>query len=52
MKLNIKTTNAAFEDKSLEAARLLREVAERIESGETEGNLKDTNGNTVGSWKL
>jgi hypothetical protein len=33
-----------------ETTRLLREVADRLEEGWTEGQLRDLNGNRVGQW--
>lgn len=53
--LTIKTDNAAFDegDKGLEVARILRELANRLETqSQTSGTLRDANGNTVGTWKL
>ena len=44
--------NAAFgeeEEWRLEAARILRELAEKIEGGRSPRVLSDTNGNRVGS---
>jgi hypothetical protein len=55
-KLNIKTGNAAFSEEEggphLELARLLREVADRVENGEDHGSVMDINGNSVGRWTL
>jgi len=50
--VKIKTQNAAFDgdDKALELARLLREIAQRLEEGQTRGEVRDTNGNTVGAF--
>ncbi len=58
--LEIETNGAAFEDDCpAELARLLRELAERIESivrhnalGEYSGGLRDLNGNTVAHWSI
>ena len=52
--LKLKTDNAAFSDgnKSFEIARILRELADKIEDGQTEGNTRDINGNTTGSFKV
>jgi CBS domain-containing protein len=45
--------NAAFEDDPLEeVARILRAVADRIESGNDEGPVRDENGNTVGRFSV
>jgi hypothetical protein len=55
-KINIKTDNAAFSKEEggphAEVARLLREVAERVENGEDYGSVMDINGNSVGRWTL
>ena len=55
-KLNIKTGNAAFAEEEggpyLELARLLREVADRVENNEDYGSIMDINGNSVGRWTL
>ena len=50
--LNIpRMENAAFDDdKRGEVARLLREVADKVISGQGHGHLYDANGNKVGSW--
>jgi hypothetical protein len=53
-KLQIETGNAAFaDDTGAELARILRELARRIEIGmHTSGGatVRDANGNKVGSW--
>ena len=52
--LEIKTSNAAFSSPYTgdEVARILREVADRILNGDTEGRTIDINGNGVGSFAL
>lgn len=52
--LKFKTDNAVFQDgnKPYEIARILREIADKIEDGQTEGNIRDINGNTTGSFKV
>lgn len=52
--LNIETSNAAFQDDAAhhEIARILRDLAERFDNGVDSGTVKDTNGNTVGSFAL
>tara|TARA_B100000700_G_C14776291_1_gene729135 strand:+ start:575 stop:763 length:189 start_codon:yes stop_codon:yes gene_type:complete len=52
--INIESGNAAFESfADKETARILREVAERIENtGDLEGVCRDHNGNRVGSWEF
>jgi hypothetical protein len=43
--------NAAFEDdRNAEVARLLRETADRVETGALGGTLVDYNGNRVGDY--
>lgn len=52
-RMSLKTRAAAFTeygDPAPEIARLLREAADRIEQGETEGALLDINGNTAGRF--
>ena len=54
-KLWINTDNAAFDDdtREFEVARMLREVADKIESNGLQWcyqNIKDINGNIVGQW--
>jgi hypothetical protein len=50
--IKIDTTNSAFSDPdpATELARILREVAKRVEAGETTGYVKDGNGNKVGRF--
>lgn len=52
MKINM--DNAAFDrGDGRELARLLREAATRLaDVGESDGTLRDINGNTVGSWEI
>lgn len=51
--LHFDTSNEAFSDSpAREAARILRKVARRLESGETDGRIRDVNGNTVGRFDL
>jgi hypothetical protein len=46
--IKIKTDNAAFEDDlGYETARILRELADRIESGSRPETARDINGNKV-----
>lgn len=43
--------NAAFgENPAEEMARILRDIAERIEQGQENGKARDINGNSIGSW--
>ncbi len=51
--LKIETANAAFEDrKHSEVARILREIAKKVDEGESSGNCRDINGNTVGKFSF
>ncbi len=52
VKIQFNTGNAAFEDSNdvYEIARILKDIADRIESGRTEGKCVDYNGNVVGEW--
>ena len=59
LRLEIKTDNAAFsEDEVLtiegryEVARLLRDVAMKIENFHESGKIMDVNGNCCGEWNL
>lgn len=57
-KLSFDTDNAAFDDMpELEIARILRDIANRVESGEVSGyhkalNVRDINGNVIGTFKF
>lgn len=45
--------NAAFcDDPAAELARMLRDVATRLERGETIGHVRDENGNRVSRFEL
>lgn len=53
--LTFSTDNAAFEGENgpAEAARILRDIAQRIEfKGDTHGTVRDINGNKVGAWSI
>lgn len=53
LRIEIATDNAAFEGNyTAEAARILREIAGRIERGSHSGPIRDANGNTVGRYEL
>ena len=53
MKIVFSTENAAFEDyREGETARILCEVARKIEGGSTSGKVVDANGNTIGSYEI
>lgn len=48
------TGNAAFggDFREHEVATILRDIANRVESGHTTGFIKDSNGNKVGKWAM
>jgi len=54
LRIEIATENAAFylhdHAPGYELARILRDVANRIEAGATEGPIYDVNGNKVGRY--
>ena len=51
--VKIKTANAAFENKGYsECARLLRQIADKLDIGTDEGTVMDVNDNKVGTFKL
>lgn len=51
--LGIKLGDAALTSMgSTELSRVIRVVADKVESGETSGNIKDINGNTVGTFEI
>ena len=49
--IELETENAAFEDGSGEAARLVQVVADRFAAGQRGGRLMDINGNRIGTWE-
>lgn len=54
-KLELETGNAAFDDCPItEAARILRDIADNLESGSQIGGgpARDANGNRVGWWEM
>jgi hypothetical protein len=55
-RVTFSTTNAAFsEDRGAEIASILRKIANAVECVGTEsdeGPVRDSNGNTVGAWKV
>lgn len=51
--IQFETGNAAFEDSPAdETARILREIASKLESGFQSGKVYDVNGNNIGKWDL
>ena len=54
-KMEFATDNAAFDDMpATECARILRDIARKIETGERldGGPIRDINGNRIGHWEL
>ena len=49
--IKFETDNDAFKEGSIEVARLLREIADRIENGDTARAIIDLNGNRIGQWE-
>jgi hypothetical protein len=51
--LSFTTNNDAFADSpELEIEYILHRTARQVRAGSREGNVRDSNGNTVGTWKL
>lgn len=51
--LTIDTGNEAFTgDKAGEVARILKEIAKKLDKGQDSGKCMDGNGNGVGKWEL
>ena len=50
--IDIKTDNAAFQDSDTELYDILGRIAMAVQDGERSGNLMDSNGNTVGKFKV
>lgn len=49
--LSFDCENAAFsDDAALEIARILREIANRVENGTSGGTIRDINGNLIGKY--
>jgi hypothetical protein len=49
--ISFKTGNAAFEENEAhEITRILRNISEKIQSGNTSGKILDLNGNNIGFW--
>ena len=53
VKIEIKTSNEAFQDGNFnyELAKILKELADKIENGYEPEKIMDSNGNTVGKIK-
>jgi hypothetical protein len=52
--IKIRMNNAAFEppNAELELSGILRDLAKHVEAGDRERTLQDTNGNTVGHFRI
>lgn len=51
--IDIDTDDAAFsDDPEVESARILRDIATRVEVGYDGGTVHDLNGNSIGTWAL
>jgi len=51
LEIRIESENAEFtENAELETARILHDIADRIENGYGGGSCMDINGNKVGTW--
>ena len=52
-KLSFETDNASFDPwRPGEIARILKDIAYKIEGGETSGSIMDSNGNKLGNWSI
>ena len=61
VEIKFRTGNAAFHDdngekdewyRNQEVARILREIADKIENGWDRGSVGDLNGNKIGDWRV
>lgn len=52
IEIDINTDNAAFQEDERELQRILLETVAKIKDGETDGYLKDYNGNRVGEFNI
>jgi hypothetical protein len=51
--LRFKTVNASFDNLThYESARILREIASKLDDYDHDGIVLDSNGNTIGKWEL
>lgn len=51
LRVEIRQDNAAFlPDAGLETARILRQLADRVQDGSSEGVLRDANGAIIGGF--
>jgi hypothetical protein len=50
--IKIETDNAAFQENHNELRTILEDLGNKLQNtNENEGAIRDTNGNTVGSWE-
>lgn len=54
MKLEMETENEAFQNGEIhyEIARILKEIAQKLEKLQDDGVIHDINGNKVGKWAI
>ena len=54
LKIEFNTDNAAFsDDLEMETVAILERITNTIKEGfRRDGTIRDTNGNTIGSWSL
>ena len=54
MKIQFSTDNAAFDDDNMRdaIARILRDIARKVEHGTSNGTVRDVNGNSIGTWQF
>lgn len=53
LEITFATDNAAFDDyPASEAARILREIADKLEHGRFDGPIFDMNGNRIGRFSM
>jgi len=50
--IDIKTDNAAFEEDDMQLFNVISDAQAAIVIGKRDGNLRDSNGNTVGKFKV
>ena len=53
MKIEFKTSNAAFDEYGFEEVkRILEDISNKVEYGHTSGVIMDINGNKIGEWEM
>lgn len=48
-KIVMNVDNSAFEDR-FEVRRILRDIIQKLENGDSDTTIRDINGNKIGSW--